>query len=153
MHKLSKADVLRIAGEPVARVSAQYAWENYMQVKTSRLTINPLKGMAESGLKENDLLYTESQLLAMYAKGAEGMRERADDLADLVSKVMRKAWHLGQTYWQQTDSEYMSHWKKADATQAKFGELVDSTVDAIRALPITPTNTEGEQGNDAKPRA
>lgn len=128
----SKADVLKVAGEPVA-----WLWETAAETGIQRARPHPNLGVAVVPL------YTEAQLLAMYAKGAEDMRERADDLADLVSKAMRKAWHLGQLYWQQADSDFQSQWKKSDETQAKFGELVDSTVDAIRALPITPTN-EGE---------
>ena len=53
------------------------------------------------------------------------------DTADLVSKALRRAWQLGQTYWQQADSEYQSHWKKADATQATFDQLVEDTRAAI----------------------
>ena len=53
------------------------------------------------------------------------------DTADLVSKALRRAWQLGQTYWQQADSEYQSHWKKADATQATFDQLIEDTRAAI----------------------
>lgn len=55
------------------------------------------------------------------------------DTADLVSKALRKAWQLGQTYWQQADSEYPSQWKKADATQATFDQLVEDTRAVILA--------------------
>ena len=53
------------------------------------------------------------------------------DTADLVSKALRRAWQLGQTYWEQADSEYQSHWKKADVTQATFDQLVEDTRAAI----------------------
>jgi hypothetical protein len=53
------------------------------------------------------------------------------DTADLVSKALRRAWQLGQTYWQQADSEYQSHWKKADATQNEFDRLEEDTRAAI----------------------
>ena len=53
------------------------------------------------------------------------------DTADLVSKALRRAWQLGQTYWQQADSEYRSHWKKADATQNEFDRLEEDTRAAI----------------------
>ena len=53
------------------------------------------------------------------------------DTADLVSRALRRAWQLGQTYWQQADSEYQSHWKKADATQDAFNQLVEDTRAAI----------------------
>jgi len=45
---------------------------------------------------------------------------RLEDAQDIASIALRKAWQLGQTYWQQADSEYASQWKKSDETQAKF---------------------------------
>jgi hypothetical protein len=60
-----------------------------------------------------------------------------EDKADVVSKALRKAWQLGQTYWQQADSEYTSQHRKADETQAKFQTLVDETRAAILA-DVTP---------------
>lgn len=41
-----------------------------------------------------------------------------------IEKALRRAFSLGQTYWQQADSEYASQWKKADSTKEKFEELV-----------------------------
>ena len=68
-------------------------------------------------------LYTEAQLLAMYAAGAEDMRERAALACD----------------------------EQADEPVCQ--ERAEYCADAIRALPIsdspntfTHTNTEGEQG-------
>lgn len=55
-----------------------------------------------------------------------------EDKIDMVSKALRKAWQLGQTYWQQADSDYSSQHKKADETQAKFQQLVDETRAAMR---------------------
>jgi len=55
-----------------------------------------------------------------------------DDIQDLVSKAMGTAWQLGQTYWQQADSESFSQNKKSDDTQIKFDRLVDETREAIR---------------------
>jgi hypothetical protein len=60
-----------------------------------------------------------------------GAMSMEDDLQDLVSKAMRKAWQLGQTYWQQSDSNYESQWKKSSETHAKFDQLVDDTRAAI----------------------
>jgi hypothetical protein len=45
--------------------------------------------------------------------------------------ALKRAYNLGQTYWQQADSEYSSHWKKADVTQATFRQLVDETLSAF----------------------
>jgi hypothetical protein len=54
-----------------------------------------------------------------------------DDLADAVSIAMQKAWQLGQTYWQQADSEFVTQHKKADATYEKFNALVEETRNTI----------------------
>lgn len=53
--------------------------------------------------------------------------QTADDIADTISKAMRRSFQLGQTYWQQADSEHMSQNRKADETYAKFQTLVDET--------------------------
>ena len=55
-----------------------------------------------------------------------------EDLQDSVTKALKKAFQLGQTYWMQADSESLSQNKKADETQAKFYELEDETRAAIR---------------------
>lgn len=70
----------------------------------------------------------------------ERLRAALEDKADTASIALRKAWQLGQTYWQQADSEYTSHHKKADVTQAKFQELIDETRAAILAE-VTPNVT------------
>lgn len=56
----------------------------------------------------------------------------AATLPDTVAKALRTAFSLGQTYWQQADSEYASQHRKADETSAKFRQLVADTV-----LPLT----------------
>lgn len=72
-----------------------------------------------------------------------------EDRADVVSKALRKAWQLGQTYWQQADSEYTSQHRKADETQAKFQALVDETRAAI--LADVPPNAELTGGASRRP--
>ena len=67
-----------------------------------------------------------------------------EDLQDLVSKAMRRAWQLGQTYWQQADSDYFSQQNKSDDTQAKFNALIEETRAAIAATHPT------QQGLDAQ---
>ena len=57
----------------------------------------------------------------------------AADLLAMVSKALREAYYLGQRYWQQTDSEYISQHKKADDTRAKFLALVEETCAALAA--------------------
>lgn len=68
-------------------------------------------------------------------------------LPDTVAKALRTAFSLGQTYWQQADSEYTSQHKKADVTRHKFQTLVDETVAALSlphevAAPVGITRAE-----------
>jgi hypothetical protein len=48
-----------------------------------------------------------------------------------LRSALRLAFNLGQTYWQQADSDYTSQWKKADVTLAKFKQLVEDTVSSF----------------------
>lgn len=57
--------------------------------------------------------------------------------SDKLADALRKAFNLGQTYWQQVDSEYPSQWKKGDVTRAKLGTLIDETITAHSAQPHT----------------
>ena len=43
-----------------------------------------------------------------------------------IEPALRKAYALGQTYWQQADSDFARDQRKADETQAKFNQLVES---------------------------
>jgi hypothetical protein len=54
-------------------------------------------------------------------------------VGELVAKAMRQAFALGQTYWQQADSDSFSQQRKSDATQAKFNALIPETVASIEA--------------------
>src|SRR5690242_10700430 len=56
-----------------------------------------------------------------------------------LAQALRKAFALGQTYWQQADSEYTSQHRKADVTRAKFDALVAETIAAhdSRAQPAS----------------
>lgn len=73
-----------------------------------------------------------------------------DDLQDLVSKALRKAWQLGKIYRQQADSEYISQQNKSDATQAKFQELIDETRAALAATPALPAAEDSSAGDLAE---
>ena len=52
----------------------------------------------------------------------------------LVTDALRRAFSLGQIYWQQADSEYISQHRKVDATRAKFQELCERTEETIDTL-------------------
>ena len=57
----------------------------------------------------------------------------AEDLQDVVSKALRRAWQLGQTYWRQADSDSYRQNKQSGETQAVFVKLVDETRAALAA--------------------
>jgi hypothetical protein len=71
-----------------------------------------------------------------------------DDTIDTVSKAMRRAWQLGQTYWQQADSDSYKQQDKSDETQKKFEALVDETRALLSAS--KPAAPEGCTPADAK---
>lgn len=49
-----------------------------------------------------------------------------------IEQALRRAYYLGQTYWQQADSEFTSEHRKADATSAKFNALIAETIAAAQ---------------------
>lgn len=49
-----------------------------------------------------------------------------------VSKALIRAWQLGQTYWQQADSESYIQQAKSDATHRKFQALIKETQELLR---------------------
>ena len=55
--------------------------------------------------------------------------------------ALKRAFNLGQTYWQQSDSKYTSQWKKADVTLASFNWLVEDTIN--EALAEQPAQQDG----------
>lgn len=52
---------------------------------------------------------------------------------EALKLALNKAFQLGQRYWSWADSEYSSHWKKADAAKAEFDQLVQDTINAALA--------------------
>lgn len=54
-----------------------------------------------------------------------------EEITDLVSEALRRTWHLGQTYWQQADSDYGSDNKKSEVTYQTFVALVEGTRAAL----------------------
>lgn len=64
------------------------------------------------------------------------------DLPDFVSKAMRRAWQLGQTYWQQADSESHAANRRSEKTQAMFDALVDEVRAALAAQPVPDSRPE-----------
>ncbi|TSP11473.1 hypothetical protein [Cupriavidus campinensis] len=92
--------------------------------------------------RASDLAFARA-LLAQAAPPAAPVQDRGD-IADAVSKALNRAWQLGQTYWQQADSDYYSENRKSSETHAKFNALVDETRLALLAAPAAPAT--GESG-------
>ena len=57
-----------------------------------------------------------------------------DNIAGAVHEAMSRSFNLGQTYWQQADSESYSQNRKSDATLAKFREVQTDVVEKVRSF-------------------
>ena len=55
------------------------------------------------------------------------------DTADKVGAALRMAFIMGQTYWQQADSEHTSQHRKAGETMEKYNQLRSETVAMLTA--------------------
>lgn len=55
--------------------------------------------------------------------------------AEEIHKALHLAYHLGQNYCQQGDSDFVSQNDKAAATQLRFHDLVDKIADLLAASP------------------
>ena len=71
---------------------------------------------------------TPERILALIAENERLAHSRKDAEPVDIRAAMKKAFYLGQTYWQQADSEYVSQQNKSDATKAKFDALLEETV-------------------------
>lgn len=72
----------------------------------------------------------EGQIAELAA--AQKDAKQREDLQDVVSKALCRAWQLGQDYWAQADSESYSQNKRADETHKKFMTLIDTTLEAMK---------------------
>jgi hypothetical protein len=72
----------------------------------------------------------------------DGM-DMTDDTIDAVSKALRRAWQLGQTYWKQADSHSYKQQDKSDETEKKFEALVDETRAMLAASTAAPSAEAG----------
>jgi len=54
--------------------------------------------------------------------------------ADIATIAMRKAWQLGQTYWQQADSDSYKQNAKSRETYDCFYRLVGETISKIASM-------------------
>lgn len=153
MHKPSKADVLKVAGEPVA-----WLWETAAETGIQRARPHPNLGVAVVPL------YTESKLLAMYAAGAEWKEAVLDHCTVAYSAFYEDDpkktldvlidWHVKVALDPQVSSDAQALINKgAEAMREQVlrglrseddSQQLRAIIASIVALPSTPTN-EGEQ--------
>ena len=62
-------------------------------------------------------------------------------LAELVAAALRKAWHLGELHWQQSDSDFGSPTLQGRRDTRQFNALVRETCAALRWSQIPPLVT------------
>ncbi len=71
-------------------------------------------------------------------------------LEERITADLKRAFNLGQTYWQQADSESIAQQNRSDKTRAKFDELLGAAIASLRASSLTesgavPVAQEDEQ--------
>ena len=75
-----------------------------------------------------------------------------EDVIDAVTIALRKAFQLGQTYWQQADSDYISQNKKSDDTYAKFLVLSEEISALLATAPTPPVSEDRWQPIETAPK-
>jgi hypothetical protein len=73
-------------------------------------------------------------------------------LAELVGEAINRAWRLGQTYWQQADSESYRENARSDVTRGKYEDLRTQTLALLAQQPEAvgaQTAPQGQAGADA----
>jgi hypothetical protein len=82
----------------------------------------------ENAHKEMDATLAMVIVAELRAALAAQPAQRLTD--EQITLALQRAYSLGQTYWQQADSDSYSQNAKADATQAKFMALIAETIAA-----------------------
>ncbi len=95
----------------------------------------------DDGSNEQMFVDPDGWLRDLYKALKASPASAPEDVIDAVTIALRKAFQLGQTYWQQADSDYISQNKKSDDTYAKFLVLSEE-ISAMLAAAPTPPSTE-----------
>lgn len=90
----------------------------------------------DGGAMESSLAGYTIPCVAALLRASEG--RAPDGAAGVVEKALRRSFSLGQTYWQQADSDFVSQHKKSDYTQQRFEALCAETVAMLTAAPHPP---------------
>lgn len=75
--------------------------------------------------------------------------EGTEDVIDAVTIALRKAFQLGQTYWQQADKGHISQNKKSDETYSKFLKLSEEISALLTAALTSPVSEDRRCGINA----
>lgn len=90
----------------------------------------------------------EQNLPAVGAPVEPPVRPHSGEIAETLAKALRRAYLLGQTYWQQADSESYAQNRRADETQRKFEALMDEVQSALKQNARSPLTDEQLWSND-----
>ena len=75
----------------------------------------------------------EQTLPAVVAPVEPTVRPQGGDISETLAKALRRAYSLGQRYWQQADSDSYSENRRAGETNSKFEALVEEARQALFA--------------------
>jgi hypothetical protein len=89
------------------------------------LTVSRFRGLVNTDFDYYGSLSDGSYELYTAPPAQVATRQRLTDAQ--LRKSLSQAWNLGQTYWQQADSEYASQNRKSDGTRDKYLALVEET--------------------------
>ncbi len=90
----------------------------------------------------------ETQQPAVAGPVEPTVRPHSDDIAETMTKALRRAYHFGQTYWQQADSESYAQNRRSEETQRKFEALVNEVRGALEQSARSPLTAEQLWHND-----
>lgn len=112
-------DTELIESTKIRMIAAECALRNLTGSAASVMPIPGTERVIATGTKAE---------IAKLLGGAAPTVAGLESLTEQVRASLRRAYNLGQTYWQQADSEYISQHRKADVTAGCFVELIDATV-------------------------
>lgn len=90
-----------------------------------------MSGWQAVGRMEVEIVKLMNPHLEKRAKAMAEIKAIQPPLSDTVAAALRRAFNLGQIYFQQGDSESYSQNAKADITRSKFDALLAETAAAV----------------------
>lgn len=102
------------------------------EIERLRAALNKIASWHEGPVVTGAFDEPHSAMTARAALGAQPAQPAQRLTDEQITQALRRAYYLGQTYWQQADSEFTSEHRKADATSAKFNALIAETIAAAQ---------------------